>query len=242
MEFGQILERFAEGIEFVDANTSHVSANRRTGEVYLPGVKTLTERQFVTEFVDWWQKYKPSDFNPHGAIEIEVPYEQIPRAKCDVVFSTDGSADEFPAWAIEVKHIALVGNNGKNNDFGVSKILSPYLKDRSLIHDINRMRQFAVAKKKGVIGYCFTYDIESCEEARVRHPQNSLYIEHIEEVLRVNDPINRQYSVLPMIEFADAIFKERDLVYDLEIRSFDNAWRHPCGGKGVIFGWKLKPL
>ena len=158
------------------------------------------------------------------------------------MLSTNGTPLHSPEWAIEVKHIALVGNNGKRNDFGVTKILSPYLKDRSLIHDIYRMQKHGVAQRKAVIGYCFSYDNESCQEAKRRHPESIEFIQNIEEVLRGNDPEGRKYSAMPMVEFANDIFSERNLVFNLEVREFSNAWRHPCGGKGIVFGWELKPL
>ena len=147
MELREILERFSEGLVEVDSKTTHVSSNQRTGEVYLPGVKTMSEPKFVEEFLTWWLTTHSEDFNPVAAAKREVPYQGIPRAKCDLVLSTDGSSISYPEWAIEVKHIALVGNNGKNNDYGVAKILSPYLKDRSLIHDIERLRDFGEGKK-----------------------------------------------------------------------------------------------
>ena len=242
MELQNLIDRFVQGLEYVDANTSFSTANARTGEIYLPGVKTLTERQFIKELVDWWKENNRSDFDPLGSIETEVPYVGIERAKCDLVLTTDGNSQNSPEWAIEVKHIALVGNNGKNNDYGVAKILSPYLKDRSLIHDINRMRKFGVARRRAVIGYCFSYDSETCKEAKKRHPEKSLYIENIEKVLKLNDPERLEYSILPMIDFAHKIFTELNLVYDLKIKPFNHAWRHPCGGRGVVFGWELKHL
>lgn len=114
-------------------------------------MKTLREPVFVKELLDWWRTAYKSDFNPKDASNIEVPYPDVARAKCDLIFSTDGSSLQNPEWAIEVKHIALVGNNGKNNDYGVPKILSPYLKDRSLIHDIKRMQEHKIGKKQNLL-------------------------------------------------------------------------------------------
>ena len=239
MELNELMGRFAEGLVEVDKNTSHISANARTGEVYLPGVKTMAEPKFVEELTDWWQAKYAEDFNPVGSLQREVPYVGIPRAKCDITLSTDGSAKALPEWAVEVKHIALVGNNGKNNDYGVAKILSPYLKDRSLIHDIERLRDHGVAKRKAVIGYCFDYDFESCKEALKFHPNQTEYIDNIREVCKKNDPSNGHYTAVPMIEFANEIFCSRNLVNPLQIKNFEGAWRHPCGGSGVIFGWEL---
>lgn len=239
MELTDILTRFSEGLSFVDVNTTHVSRNARTGETYLPGVKTMSERKFVEELVHWWKSTYPTDFNPINSIETEVPYPDIPRANCDLILSSDGSTSDNPEWSIEVKHIALVGNNGKNNDFGVAKILSPYLKDRSLIHDIYRLQNSGIGKRRAVIGYCFSYDSKSCATALLRHPRHQDYIENIQEVCSKNDPDLQQYSVIPMIEFANDIFSERGLVSTLEVHEFTDAWRHPCGGNGHIFGWEI---
>jgi hypothetical protein len=242
VEIDFILKRFSEGLKYVDSHTTHVSANRRNGEIYLPGVKTMTERQLVKELVEWWGTEHSEDFSPKNALYREVPYSNIPRASCDLKLSSDGTSGNQSEWAIEVKHIALVGNNGKNNDYGVAKILSPYLKDRSLIHDIYRIREHGEAKRKAVIGYCFSYDSESCIDAKKLHPNHLEYIENIEQVCKTNDPVGKQYSVLPMVEFANDIFKQRGLVHDLQVVHFDNVWRHPCGGKGVVFGWELTSL
>ena len=239
MELEQILNRFAEGLNRVDKITQHQSANRRTGEFYLPGVKTMNERKFVEELLDWWQREYPNDFFPLNASDREVKYPGIPRASCDLILSSDGSDLSSPEWSIEVKHLALVGNNGKNNDFGVAKILSPYLKDRSLIHDIERLRDHGIGSRKAVIGYSFEYSYESCLEAALQHPKHLDIVENIRAVCRLNDPVGGAYPLLPIIEFADEIFKHRGLTKPMIIKEFSNAWRHPAGGSGKIFGWEL---
>jgi len=239
MEITEILSRFTEGLPSVDKHTSHQSSNQRTGEVYLPGVKTMSEPKFVEEFLTWWLETYPTDFSPKNAVKREVPYEGIPRAKCDLVFSSDGSDITKPEWSIEIKHIALVGNNGKNNDYGVAKILSPYLKDRSLIHDIERLRDHGKGKRKAVIGYCFDYSFETCVDALVEHPSSGDVIDNVREVCRKNDPELGIYTARPMIDFANEIFLNRGLVKNLVTAEFKDAWRHPCGGNGIIFGWEL---
>jgi hypothetical protein len=239
MKLNQIMQRFSEGLVAVDAKTTHVSFNQRTGEAYLPGVKTMNEPKFVEELVEWWIHKYPKDFDPELAIKREVPYENIARATCDLILSTDGSALSDPEWAIEIKHIALVGNNGKNNDFGIAKILSPYLKDRSLVHDIKRLKKFGKGKKKAVIGYSFDYSYSSCEEALSRHLDKVDFINNVKEVCKKNDPKDGEYSVIPLVEFADGIFTTKNLVRPMELVQFKGAWRHPCGGDGTIFGWEL---
>lgn len=239
VEISEILSRFAEGLVIVDKETQHESRNQRTGEVYLKGVKTMSEPKFIEEFLTWWLDNYPHDFTPSEKPRREVPYTDIPRAKCDLVFSTQKSTSEKSEWAIEIKHIALIGNNGKNNDYGVAKILSPYLKDRSLIHDIERLRDYGIGERKAVIGYCFDYSFATCLEAIKFHPSKNETITNIKEVCKKNDPNHGYYSARPMIEFANEIFVSRKLVKNLQIKEFKNAWRHPCGGAGIIFGWEL---
>ena len=239
MELQTIIERFAEGLKAVDASTQTNTRNDRTGEDYIKGVKTLREKSFVEELVKWWLETYPSDFQPENAIAREVDYVGIPRAKCDLVFSSDGSPLSTPEWSIEVKHIALVGNNGKNNDYGPQKILSPYLKDRSLIHDIERLRSHGMGTRRAVIGYSFAYNFESCAEAELKHPNHLGYVRNMRDVCRKNDPIHGELSALPMIEFADEIFLNKHLVNPAITKEFHDAWRHPCGGSGHIFGWEV---
>lgn len=239
MELEALLGRFAEGIPAVDAGTAYQGQNRRTGEDYLPGVKTMTERAFVAELLDWWRASHGADFVPRGASAREIPYPHLARATCDLILSTDGSPLVNPEWSIEVKHIALVGNNGKNNDYGVPKLLSPYLKDRSLIHDIYRLRDHGVGRRRAVIGYCFGYSFVTCDEALRRHPGSADVVANLRAVCRSTDPINGDYSVLPMVEFADEIFRMKGLVHPFVVTPFRDAWRHPCGGSGHVFGWEL---
>lgn len=240
MELSSILSRFAEGLVSVDKHTTTVSANQRTGEIYAPGVKTLREPRFVEELLKWWLETYPGDFNPRNYAHREIPYPDVARAKCDLVISTNGLHNGLPEWAIEVKHIALVGNNGKNNDYGVQKLLSPYLKDRSLIHDIHRMQKHPIAKHHAVIGYCFEYDFESCKTALKKHPYQDETIDNIMKVCKSNDSEKGVLSVMPMVGFANEIFTNLGLVKPLLVENFANAWRHPCGGKGQIFGWEIK--
>ena len=71
------------------------------------------------------------------------------------------------------------------------------------------------------------------------HPKLLEVIGNIRDVCKKNDPVNGEYSAKPMIEFADEILQNRNLVKPLITKKFENAWRHPCGGSGLIFGWEL---
>ena len=241
MNLEQIVERVAEGLVEVDKLTTTERASRRTGEIYLPGVKTLTEVQFVSEFATWWFDTYPNDFNSISkqALALEVPYRDLRRANCDLVFCTDGSPLHDPEWAIEFKHISLAGNNGKTNDYGVPKMLSPYLKDRSLMHDILRLKASSPAHKKAVVGYAFDYSFETCDEALLIHPNHSDVIANLRAVCRSVDPDSGNYSVSELVDFANQIYKSEGLVGEVVTKVFEGAWKHPVGGKGLIFAWQV---
>lgn len=241
MEFQKILNRFAEGIVAIDNETNVIRANRRTGEVYLPGAKTLTEVQLMQEIVTWWEQKYPEDFDPDSEITVEFPYPNLKRAACDLVFrSSDASNDDPIEWAIEVKHIALVGNNGKNNDYGVGKTLSPYLKDRSLIHDIARLTSDPIAPRRAVIMYGFEYSFATCDDANRIHPNSTEIVNEIRKVCRSVDPVAGSYTLTPLISFANEIFQRNGLVStSARVANFEGAWRHPCGGSGTFAGWEV---
>ena len=241
MELEHIVDRFGEGLKFVDLKTSFSGSNQRTGAPYLPGVPTMPEVNVSKEVLDWWVATYPSDFSPSNAYQTEVPYPEIPRAKCDLVFSSDGNWPNLPEWAIEVKRIQFVGDNGKNNDYNVPKILSPYLKDRSLIHDIRRMRAHPIARFHAVVGYAFSYDFETCKEALIRHPDESARVGEIRRVCRTNDPVDGVLKSDDLIKNADLQFKNAGVVNKLVTKPFSDLWRHPCGGKGNVFAWQVEP-
>ena len=68
-------------------------------------------------------------------------------------------------WAIEIKYLRLVGNNGNNNDYVLQKSISPFLKDRSLVHDIEKLKNANFSKREIVIFYGFDYNEKSVENA-----------------------------------------------------------------------------
>ena len=236
MELQGIINRYAEGLQAVDAEVADVKANQRTGEVYLPGLKTLSEARAIELLDAWWWRSYPDDFTSKNGHRIQVPYPSNQRNKCDQVVTTEGTEDP-PEWAIEAKYIQLVGDNGKRNDFAVAKALSPYLKDRSLYHDVQRLREEPIGRRLAVIGFSFVYDGATCDEARQHHPDYSHRIDEIQGVCAQNEG---SLSVRPLVEFADGIFRVKELVEGQYCRANFEAWRHPCGGRAVVFGWEIR--
>jgi hypothetical protein len=234
MNLSQILEKVAEGLVFTDLNTEIETIGIRTRKPYLPGVPTMGEENFVAELFKWWNK-ETSDDNWY---DLEVPYPNQSRKKCDALF---GGSPLEREWAIEFKRLQFFGDNGKRNDHGVQKMLSPYEKDRSLLHDVLRLQKSGLAKRYAVIGYAFTYSFESCQQALIQHPMASGRIKEIEKVCNLQKEDGGVLDPIRMANYANLLFEAEGLVHPLETQPFSGAWRHPCGGDGLIFGWEIRP-
>ena len=126
MELEEIVSRIAELIPVVDSTTNIQVRNRRNKRPYVKGVATLFEPQFTKEVVRCWQTGYPSELS---WINDEHPYPDS-RETCDLVITDSSVEVEFGSfeWAIELKFLRLVGNNGNNNDYVMQKAISPFLK------------------------------------------------------------------------------------------------------------------
>ena len=124
MELSQIVHRYAEGLSAIDREVTLERSNQRTREVYLPGLKTMLERDAVDQLNNWWARAHPDDFVSPSAHSTQIPFLGQGRNSCDHVITTEGP-ESPPEWAIEVKYLQLVGDNGKRNDYAVAKALSP---------------------------------------------------------------------------------------------------------------------
>jgi hypothetical protein len=237
MKLQTIVDRIGEGLTVIDALDTGGRSNRRTGEPYLKGVKTMSEHEVTTGLVKWWPIAHPEDLEGRLEVVSETPYPNSPRDRCDIFVREIKSGK--PVWAIEVKHIALVGDNGKNNDFGVTKMLSPYLKDRSLRHDIIRLRDSGFGCNSASVVYSFSYSPQSATEALRRYPMHSDRIRNMEKVRASAQDERGVYSIGPMVKLATHMLKTEGLVGDTAETEFSDAWAHPCGGTGTVAAWQV---
>lgn len=241
MELQTIVDRYAEAIEYVDLETDEQRANPRTGEIYHTSFKALSETKAVDALDAMWGLLHEGELLTPAAQRIGVRFPGVPRAKCDHVFSTDsgggGSGQDQEEWGIEVKKIEFIGNNGKSNDFGVGKMLSPYLKDRGLLHDAARLRAYGFTRRVAVVGYAFDYDANVLAVLRERHAAASDRLTEIEQVLKRNGGSLRSR---PLIEFADSILRLRGYTLGPRAEAHFDAFRSPTGGSGTIFGWEVR--
>jgi hypothetical protein len=113
MEPPDLAELFAIGVALADAQRP-IATNARSGASYQPGIGPHTESQTTRLALDAVAGSRGVQY------ASEVPYPTSPRTKCDVCVS------EPDAWAVEIKMLRMMGDNGKPNDNMLMHILSPY--------------------------------------------------------------------------------------------------------------------
>ena len=86
-------------------------------------------------------------------LTLNVPYPEASRQKCDLCI---GSAPNWE-WAIEVKMLRRMGDNGKPNDNILMHILSPYPQDRSALTDCSKLIESGFSGRKAVVIYGYDY-------------------------------------------------------------------------------------
>jgi hypothetical protein len=239
MDLAHILNRFAEGLIFVDSN-AEIYNQSRGGILYLPGLTTIYEPQCASELMNWWIEKYPEDFKSIKEVHVNYAYPNHPGNKCDIVFTSDEIDPEKPEWAIELKKIAFLGDNGKNNDYGPSKLVSPFLKDRSVAHDVIKLKEANISRKKAIIGYGFNYSEESLKKALALHPEHNDRIKIASKIVKSGGTLDNKLELAPLLEIADFILSKLECTKPLVTIPFNDANRHPLGGSGTIFAWELK--
>ena len=95
---------------------------------------------------------RPQEYQ--GRLGIGVPYPDAPRQKRDLCI---GKAPLWE-WAIEIKMLRLLGDNGKLNDNILMHILSPYPAHRSAITDCDKLALSPIAQAKAILIYGYEHD------------------------------------------------------------------------------------
>jgi hypothetical protein len=240
MELKQILDRFADGLHFVDSTTSIINANAKTGK-YRPGLTQLHEDHARDELVMWWKDNYPTEFkNPGCKLRdiTEIKYPENKRKLCDIVFSPQNYSGGGNEWAIEFKYIRFIGDNGKKNPYGAGKFLSPYMMETSLITDLIRLQKSKIASRKAVIGFSFNYSFDSLAKSIQKHPNMEQVHKNMQAVLKSNDSISGVVSIDNLLEIVNFAVRKYGLQTEAE-KSYFDAWRNPTGGNGVVFGWEV---
>jgi hypothetical protein len=134
---------FAAGLRLADAR------NPRWG-AYQPGIGPHTEVQTVALVLAELRRDHPALY---GSVRTGVPYPNSLRQKCDLLISPSGGR----SWAVEVKMLRLMGDNGKPNDNMLMHILSPYSSHRSALTDCQKLAASGFSGSLGVLIYGYDY-------------------------------------------------------------------------------------
>lgn len=93
----------------------------------------------------------PGDFQPGIGITVRHPYPNIPRSACDMVFTTSTYTGPDPEWAVELKVIRFIGDNGGKNPYGAGNFLSPYKMETSFTTDLVSQHNSTIGPRRRLL-------------------------------------------------------------------------------------------
>jgi hypothetical protein len=126
------------------------AANARTGALYKPGIGPHPETLAVSLVVTELPTLNAERYEDRLATGVTYPGS---RQKCDLCIGKRPDWD----WAVEIKMLRLMGDNGKPNDNMLMHILSPYPADRSALTDCPKLLSSGLPGRKAVLIYGFDY-------------------------------------------------------------------------------------
>ena len=88
----------------------------------------------------------------YTSITLGTPYPERQRQRCDLVIGDPAE------WAVEVKMLRLLGDNGKLNDNMLIHVLSPYSAHRSALTDVTKLRTSTFSCHLAILIYGFDYE------------------------------------------------------------------------------------
>ena len=143
LPFDLIVIDFARGMELADSR-------RPAYKTYQPGLgphtEPLTVALVMAELAAAW----PDRYAAH---KRGVPYAEGTRQACDLRLGAPPAWE----WAIEVKMVRMMGDNGKPNDNLPTHILSPYPVHRSAVTDCTKLAQSGLGARKAILFYGYSY-------------------------------------------------------------------------------------
>ena len=232
----EIVSVFKAGLSHIDR-----SPPPPTQMGFIPSVSTLSEDTIRDHLLDYFaisELEKCSHMEHEKNSEVKYPNQpKNGRGRCDLCL---GEPPDFE-WAIEIKYIRYVGDNGKKNDFGPSKVVSPYLIHNSAIKDALRLTKYPLAKRSAVIMFGFDYDMDVVKRGRKLLDQYGLCssrCDELEKVLRANDQDTLTYYTEPTFRMFENVAQDFVSLSRRENDSFEG-FRHPVAQKGSIAAWEI---
>ncbi len=128
---------------------AQVDSSKPVWAPYQPGIGPHPESEAVKLITAEMSASKPGRYS---VIRLNVPYPGGGRQRCDVVIGNP------PEWALEIKLLRLLGDNGKPNDNMLMHLLSPYPAHRSALTDAAKLRASSFTCDLGILVYGFEYE------------------------------------------------------------------------------------
>jgi hypothetical protein len=145
MQLAEIAGAFARGIELADAKQP-VALNRRTGAPYHPGIGPHSESDTTRLALGAITGMAPFKYS------LEKYYPVPRREKCDLFLTAPEK------WAIEIKLLRLLGDNGKRNDNMLMHILSPYPIHHSALTDFDKLTRSGFDARHAIMVFGYDYE------------------------------------------------------------------------------------
>jgi hypothetical protein len=149
LELDELIRDIAASIKAIDTRRPQ-AANARTGVLYQPGIGPHPETQAVNLLVAELADVEAARYG--ARLHVGVAYPKG-RQKCDLCIGNPSAWE----WAVEIKMLRLMGDNGKPNDNMLMHILSPYPNDRSALTDCLKLVESGLPGRKAVVIYGFDY-------------------------------------------------------------------------------------
>jgi hypothetical protein len=158
VELDQLVDDFARAL--VAADAAHPCAtNTRSKAAFQPGIGPHSEAQTVKLVGVQMERLAPAAYGERLA--YGVPYPEAPRQKCDLCI---GSPSDWE-WAVEIKMLRILGDNGKANDNILMHLLSPYAAHRSALTDCEKLVDSRLGRRKAILVYGYDADAWPLEPA-----------------------------------------------------------------------------
>lgn len=133
---------FAAAMSAADA-ARPVAVRHGGGGTFAPGIGPHPENEVVSMCLTRMAESKPSKYESH---KLRVRYPGS-RAECDLCL---GNAQAWD-WAIELKLLRFLGDNGKQNGHMLMHILSPYPQDHSAVTDCAKLVTSGLAARSAIV-------------------------------------------------------------------------------------------
>ncbi len=231
MNLAEFVQHVAEAMPRLDAD-----AVARPDVQYLPGLGTMGEGAFRDAVRAYLAEHHASAY---PRLHAEVPYAGLRGAKCDLCIGPADPAARFE-WAVELKKVAFVGDNGKNNDFGPSKVVSPYRIHRSSVLDAERLQANRPAARGAVLMYGFDFDREVVEIGRALCVEAGIPIDRVDALSDVLDRNGGDYLVEPTFLMFEQMPTQARFRLSPRVQApFGPLHRHPIYLKGHVAAWEI---